>query len=76
MTSSKLTYMEICLLLLFSIFPFFKVVAGAHNRILEGGHQKRNIAKMEANANFNMQDLKDDVSIITVSEPFDLSDPQ
>jgi len=51
------------------------VVAGAHNRILETGHQKRNIAKMEANSNFNMQDLADDVSIITVTEPFDLSDP-
>jgi len=51
------------------------VVAGAHNRILETGHQKRNIANMEANTNFNMQELKDDVSIITVTEPFDLSDP-
>ena len=30
---------------------------------------------MEANTNFNMQDLADDVSIITVTEPFDLSDP-
>ena len=53
----------------------FKVVAGAHNRILETGHQKRNIASMEANSNFNMQELKDDVSIITVTEPFDLTDP-
>ena len=36
----------------FTLFNFpFQVVAGAHNRILEGGHQKRNIAKMEANAN-------------------------
>ena len=30
---------------------------------------------MEANANFNMQELEDDISIITVSEPFDFSDP-
>ena len=30
---------------------------------------------MEANSNFNMQELKDDVSIITVTEPFDLTDP-
>ena len=30
---------------------------------------------MEANSNFNMQDLADDISIITVTEPFDFSDP-
>lgn len=57
------------------VAAFDSVVCGAHNRILEGGHQKRNIAKMEAHDNFNFQDLGDDVSIITVSEPFDLSDP-
>ena len=41
----------------------------------EFGHQKRSIEKMEANSNFNMQELEDDISIITVSEPFDFSDP-
>ena len=30
---------------------------------------------MEANSNFNMQELADDISIITVTEPFDFSDP-
>ena len=50
-------------------------MAGAHKLNLESGHQKRNIEKMEANANFNMQDLADDISIITVTEPFDFSDP-
>ena len=30
---------------------------------------------MEANANFDMQELADDISIITVDEPFDFSDP-
>ena len=30
---------------------------------------------MEANNNFDMTKLQDDVSIITVTEPFDLSDP-
>ena len=29
---------------------------------------------MEANDNFNMQELADDISIITVTEPFDFSD--
>merc|ERR1711994_955153 len=51
------------------------VVAGAHKLILETGHQKRNIKSMEAHSNFNMQELEDDISIITVSEPFDFSDP-
>ena len=41
----------------------------------EFGHQKRSIESMEANSNFNMQELEDDISIITVTEPFDFSDP-
>ena len=50
-------------------------MAGAHKLNFEGGHQKRNIEKMEGHGNFNMQDLADDISIITVTEPFDFSDP-
>ena len=53
----------------------FKIVAGAHKLNFEFGHQKRSIESMEANSNFNMQELADDISIITVSEPFDFSDP-
>ena len=52
-----------------------KVVAGAHKRILEGGHQKRNVAKLEYNANWNNPAFNNDVALITVSEPFDFSDP-
>jgi len=51
------------------------VVAGAHKRILEGGHQKRNVAKLEYNANWNNPAFNNDVALITVSEPFDFSDP-
>ena len=54
---------------------FFKIVAGAHKLNFEFGHQKRSIESMEANSNFNMQELEDDISIITVTEPFDFSDP-
>ena len=50
-------------------------MAGAHKLNFEFGHQKRSIESMEANSNFNMQELADDISIITVSEPFDFSDP-
>jgi len=51
------------------------IVAGAHKLNFEFGHQKRSIESMEANSNFNMQELEDDISIITVTEPFDFSDP-
>eukprot|EP00091_Calanus_sinicus_P018656 TRINITY_DN4335_c0_g1_i6.p1 TRINITY_DN4335_c0_g1~~TRINITY_DN4335_c0_g1_i6.p1 ORF type:complete len:154 (-),score=20.13 TRINITY_DN4335_c0_g1_i6:67-501(-) len=51
------------------------VVAGAHHRILEGGHQKRSIASMEFNADWNNPAFNNDVALITVSEPFDFTDP-
>merc|ERR1711936_1158801 len=55
---------------------FDSVIAGAHNRILEFGHQKRNIKSMEAHENHNEPThFNNDVAIITVTEPFDFSDP-
>merc|ERR1711931_510380 len=51
------------------------VVAGAHHRILEGGHQTRRVAKMEHHASWNNPPFNNDVALITVSEPFDFSDP-
>merc|ERR1712179_341152 len=51
------------------------VVAGAHHRILEGGHQTRRVAKMEHHASWNTPPFNNDVALITVSEPFDFSDP-
>jgi len=53
---------------------FDSVVAGAHRLNLESGHQKRNIEKMEANDNFDFQQLQDDISIITVTQPFEFND--
>merc|ERR1711936_1313338 len=51
------------------------VVAGAHHRLLEGGHQKRNVKSMEAHEDHNNPQFNNDVAIITVTEPFDFSDP-
>jgi len=51
------------------------VIAGAHKRILEGGHQKRRVLSMEAHEDHNNPQFNNDVAIITVSEPFDFSDP-
>ena len=52
-----------------------KIVAGAHKREFEFGHQKRSIESMEFNSNFSSEDFEDDISIITVTEAFDFSDP-
>merc|ERR1712215_465668 len=51
------------------------VIAGAHHRILEGGHQKRSIQSMEAHEDHNNPQFNNDVAIITLKEPFDFSDP-
>ena len=50
-------------------------MAGAHKRNFEFGHQNRDIESMEFNSNFSSEDFEDDISIITVTEPFDFSDP-
>ena len=51
------------------------VVAGAHKRNFEFGHQKRNVAKMEAHEDLDYLSCNNDVGIITVTQPFDFSDP-
>jgi len=51
------------------------IVAGAHKRNFEFGHQNRIIESMEFNSNFSSEDFEDDISIITVTEAFDFSDP-
>ncbi len=38
------------------------------------GHQKFTIEKMEAHDNFNMQDLADDISMITIKGEFEFND--
>ena len=50
-------------------------MAGAHKRNFEFGHQQRSIESMEFNSNFSSEDFEDDISIITVTEAFDFSDP-
>merc|ERR1711934_300900 len=54
---------------------FDSVIAGAHKRILEGGHQKRSIESMVAHEDHNNPQFNNDVAIITVTEPFDFTDP-
>merc|ERR1712025_686845 len=51
------------------------IVAGAHDRFLESGHQKRNIKTMEHHEDHNNPQFDNDVALITVTEPFDFSDP-
>ena len=44
--------------------------------VLEFGHQKRNVKSLEAHENHNEPTrFNNDVAIITVTEPFDFSDP-
>ena len=52
-----------------------QIVAGAHDRFLESGHQKRNIKTMEHHEDHNNPQFDNDVALITVTEPFDFSDP-
>merc|ERR1712227_808968 len=51
------------------------IVAGAHNRNLEPGHQNRAIARMEYHENWNTPDFDHDICIITLKEPLNLDDP-
>ena len=52
-----------------------QIIAGAHNRLFEFGHQKRNIDRVEAHEEFNAVTFNNDIAMITVSEPFDFKDP-
>merc|ERR1719461_581957 len=54
---------------------FDAVVAGAHEIYEQNDIQFRHIKTMEAHESFVEETLIDDISIITVTEPFDFSDP-
>ena len=54
---------------------FDAVVAGAHEIYEQNDIQFRHIKTMEAHESFEEETLIDDISIITVTEPFDFSDP-
>merc|ERR1711900_108670 len=56
-----------------SIINKNQVITAAH--CVEGGHQTRRVAKMEYHASWNNPPFNNDVALITVSEPFDFSDP-
>ena len=52
-----------------------QIIAGAHNRIFEFGHQKRQIESIDAHEDFNALTFNNDLAIVNVAEPFDFSDP-
>ena len=54
---------------------FDAVVAGAHEIYEQNDIQFRHIKTMEANEIFEESALLNDISIITVTEPFDFTDP-
>merc|ERR1711874_618167 len=54
---------------------FDRIVAGAHNRNLEPGHQSRGISSMEFHESWNDPAFDHDICIVTVNEPFDFKDP-
>merc|ERR1712088_640816 len=51
------------------------IVAGAHDRNLEGGHQTRSIQSMEYHESWNTPDFDHDICIVTLKEPLNLDDP-
>jgi len=54
---------------------FDTVIAGAHDRNFESGHQRRSVESLEAHVDHNNPRFNNDIAIITVTEPFDFSDP-
>ena len=42
---------------------------------MESGHQKRNVKSLEWHEDYNTPQFNNDVALITISEPFDISDP-
>merc|ERR1712045_202166 len=51
------------------------IVAGAHDRNFENGHQNRGIYTMEFHENWNTPDFDHDICIVTLKEELDFSDP-
>ena len=54
---------------------FDRIVAGMHDRYLEGNHQSRAISKMEFHGSWNTPAFDHDICLVTVSNPFDFNDP-
>ena len=54
---------------------FDRIVAGMHDRYLEGNHQSRAISKMEFHGSWNTPAFDHDICLVTVSTPFDFNDP-
>merc|ERR1711911_299063 len=51
------------------------IVAGAHDRNLESGHQTRAIQSMEYHESWNTPDFDHDICIVTLKEPLNLDYP-
>ena len=54
---------------------FDRIIAGAHDRNLEAGHQSRGIKSMEYHESWNDPAFDHDICLVTVNEPFDFKDP-
>merc|ERR1711863_157707 len=54
---------------------FDRIIAGAHDRNLEAGHQSRAISSMEFHESWNNPAFDHDICLVTVEEPFDFKDP-
>ena len=54
---------------------FDRIIAGAHDRNLEAGHQSRGIRSMEYHESWNDPAFDHDICLVTVNEPFDFKDP-
>ena len=54
---------------------FDRIIAGAHDRNLEAGHQSRGIDSMEFHESWNNPAFDHDICLVTVKEPFDFKDP-
>jgi len=54
---------------------FDRIVAGAHDRNLEAGHQSRAISSMEFHGSWNTPPFDHDICLVTVNAPFDFTDP-
>jgi len=52
-----------------------QIVAGAHDRFLEAGHQKRGISSMDYHGSWNNPQFDHDICMITLNEPLDFNDP-
>merc|ERR1712088_1124592 len=54
---------------------FDRIIAGAHDRNMEAGHQSRGIDSMEFHESWNNPAFDHDICLVTVKEPFDFKDP-